>query len=395
MWDTSPGVPGSEKQVRAVCIGPAGNVYVGGRFTSIGGVEARSIAVWDGSSWSPLGSGVNDSVEALTFYDDGTGPALFAAGLFSTAGGISAKGVAKWTGSAWEPLGSGLGGNGIGFALAVYDDGSGPKLVVGGSFTGAGAVPDDDLALWDGSSWSSIGDVVGAGAAVAALAVDGSTLYVGGAFLGIQVPSDNVILFDGANWVEMDGGVDGDVWSMEVGDDGTLYVGGDFDSPASRIAKWDGASWSSLGAGVTDPSGIVRDILWHDDGTGPALIVAGSFRGVDGILASRLAKWSAGVWTEHLGGADDTIVCLAPGDDGSLAVVGFFEQVGSSPANRVARITGCAASGPSPDINGDGVVDAADLAALLGTWGEDGPGDLNSDGDTDAQDLAVLLGSWG
>ncbi len=50
---------------------------------------------------------------------------------------------------------------------------------------------------------------------------------------------------------------------------------------------------------------------------------------------------------------------------------------------------------PNPaDLNHDGVVDAADLAILLGAWGTPGA-DLNGDGTTDAADLAILLGSWG
>ena len=34
----------------------AGNVYVGGVFTSAGGVTANSIAKWNGNSWTNLGS---------------------------------------------------------------------------------------------------------------------------------------------------------------------------------------------------------------------------------------------------------------------------------------------------------------------------------------------------
>ncbi len=46
------------------------------------------------------------------------------------------------------------------------------------------------------------------------------------------------------------------------------------------------------------------------------------------------------------------------------------------------------------DLNGDGAVDAQDLAAVLSGW--DGPkGDLNGDGTTNAQDLAELLSAWG
>ena len=50
----------------------------------------------------------------------------------------------------------------------------------------------------------------------------------------------------------------------------------------------------------------------------------------------------------------------------------------------------------SADGNGDGVVNAADLALLLGTWGQtpDPPG-FDGDGDVDAFDLALVLGNWG
>jgi hypothetical protein len=47
-------------------------------------------------------------------------------------------------------------------------------------------------------------------------------------------------------------------------------------------------------------------------------------------------------------------------------------------------------------VNGDGTIDAADLALLLGAWGTtNGAADLNDNGSVDAADLALLLGSWG
>jgi len=50
----------------------------------------------------------------------------------------------------------------------------------------------------------------------------------------------------------------------------------------------------------------------------------------------------------------------------------------------------------SADLNGDGVVDGADLGLLLGAWGSSGgPADLNGDGVVDGADLGVLLGGWG
>jgi hypothetical protein len=58
----------------------------------------------------------------------------------------------------------------------------------------------------------------------------------------------------------------------------------------------------------------------------------------------------------------------------------------------VAEVVPCPA-----DLSGDGAVDAADLAILLGGWGACGgcAADLDGDGMVAAADLAILLGSWG
>ena len=47
------------------------------------------------------------------------------------------------------------------------------------------------------------------------------------------------------------------------------------------------------------------------------------------------------------------------------------------------------------DLNGDGTVDASDLALLLNNWNGIGVGDINSDGGVDAGDLAIMLNNWG
>lgn len=48
------------------------------------------------------------------------------------------------------------------------------------------------------------------------------------------------------------------------------------------------------------------------------------------------------------------------------------------------------------DLDGDGDIDAADLAAFLNSWGTctGCPADLNDDGQVDAADLAALLNGW-
>jgi hypothetical protein len=49
------------------------------------------------------------------------------------------------------------------------------------------------------------------------------------------------------------------------------------------------------------------------------------------------------------------------------------------------------------DLNGDGAVNGADLAQLLGAWGPcTGCGaDLTRDGQVAGDDLAIILSSWG
>jgi len=46
------------------------------------------------------------------------------------------------------------------------------------------------------------------------------------------------------------------------------------------------------------------------------------------------------------------------------------------------------------DFDENGIVDGADLAALLGAWNTPN-GDLNGDGNTDGADLSTVLGNWG
>ncbi len=50
-------------------------------------------------------------------------------------------------------------------------------------------------------------------------------------------------------------------------------------------------------------------------------------------------------------------------------------------------------AGDPADLNGDGVVNGADLGLLLAAWGTP-DGDINGDGTTDGADLGLLLGSW-
>jgi len=138
--------------------GTGPGLFVAGPFSTAGGVSARRVAEWDGQQWNPLGSGITGgpfltAVNALTVFDDGAGPALFAGGDFVDAGGLLCRNLARWDGTSWAPLGLGV----INDrrldqvrALCVFDAGLGPDLFAGGGFTLALDSGDAFLARWDG-----------------------------------------------------------------------------------------------------------------------------------------------------------------------------------------------------------------------------------------------------
>lgn len=62
----------------------------------------------------------------------------------------------------------------------------------------------------------------------------------------------------------------------------------------------------------------------------------------------------------------------------------------------IIDIGDCRSAALVGDLDGNGVVDGADLAILLGSWGRcpGCPGDLDGDGVVDATDLTLLLAAW-
>ncbi|MCP4899313.1 MAG: hypothetical protein GY906_20305, partial [bacterium] len=213
-------------------------LYAGGGFTSAGGVTVNHIAKWDGTSWSalsgPSGTGVTtSSVMAMTVFNNGSVEELYAGGNFTLAGGVPANYIAKWDGASWSALSESSGGGLTTTvrALEVYDDGNGEALYAGGGFTSASGSIVNYIAKWDGASWSALFGPSGTGVddTVRALAVfddgNGEALYVGGSFItagGLTV--NRIAKWDGASWSPLTGpsgtGASSSVSSLAVFDDG-------------------------------------------------------------------------------------------------------------------------------------------------------------------------------
>ena len=257
-----------------------GHLVAGGNFPHINGDTIRYVGEWDGIAWKPLGSGPNRSVTALAVYNGD----LIAGGYFDQAGGVPAANIARWDGTAWHALGGGL--NSSVWALTVYDG----QLIAGGSFNTADGALAPGIAAWNGASWSSIGGGVTGGAlgdpygTVFALGVHGDSLIVGGSFTTAgAVPARNVAKWNGAQWDSLGSGLGSFYYEYvksfaEYGD--TLVAGGVF---PGAVRRWNGSAWTPM----SSLDGHVNAMTVFDGW----LVAGGYFPRESGQQGNGIARW--------------------------------------------------------------------------------------------------------
>lgn len=236
------------------CLGvSAGQLYVGGYFTTIGtGATARNyIASIDTAStaavsaWDPNSSGVISSLVV-------SGSTVYTAGGFTTIGGQTTNGIAALdatTGlaSTWNPS---LTGNVI--VLAVF----GSTVYAGGTFTAIGGQSRNNIAALDASTglattWDpNITNNLGNTPKVDCIAINGSTVYVGGELISNvgATARNNIAAIDASTGsaTPWNPNPDGYVYAI-IPDPASqlVYIGGYFTNILS-------ATSSNLGA-VTNP----------------------------------------------------------------------------------------------------------------------------------------------
>lgn len=130
---------GFNDDVECLKVLPSGLLYAGGQFTtSYSGSDAFArIAQWNGSTWLPLGSGLNGTVMAMDVSARGE---LYVLGAFTTAGGRNISNLALWNGSSWLNMDIKLQTTGYSTAGAVLVDTKNNNLFIGGNLTATSAV---------------------------------------------------------------------------------------------------------------------------------------------------------------------------------------------------------------------------------------------------------------
>lgn len=210
------------------------------------------------------------------------------------------------------------------------------------------------------ANWISMNSsILGADGLVLTAAVDGSgNLYIGGDFIVVgDVIANRIAKWDGTSWSALGAGANGTVRTLAVsGSD--VYAGGDFTTVSetdglplivNRIAKWNGNSWGALGSGMNHQV-LALAVSGSDLYAGGWFTSATNSGGV-AIAANRVARWNGSNWSV-LGVGMNGIVRTLAASGGDLYAGGDFTTAGGSVANRIAKWDGTTWSALGLGLNG-------------------------------------------
>src|SRR4051794_27919354 len=401
-WD-----PDANGAVRALAV-DGSTVYVGGNFSgtnSIGGADRNFIAALDDTAGNATGWDPNANAFVRALAVDGS--TVYAGGGFTLIGGQARGRIAALdantdtnNATSWDP-------EATGFVNELAVDGS--TVYAGGTFNGAGSIGGADrsrVAALDTGTGSATGWNPNASDQAFALAVDGSTVYVGGLFLLInQQPRSNLAAIDAATETptSWDPSANGPVYALETWNVlQTVYVGGSFSSVGGEVRSNIAAIGANTGDATSwDPNanGTVNALLR----TGSILDVGGDFSGAGSIGgADRNYIAALGLFTDTNNAtgwnpnANGTVRTLAASDDLSTIYAGGdfagASSIGGQTRNHIAALSGSTGNAFDWDPNANGVVRALAVSGSTVYAGGDFSG-AGSIGGADRNHIAAFDGN--
>lgn len=117
-----------------------GELWVGGQFSMAGGQTALGVAKWSGTGWSSVSS--TEDFRATYAITEFNGDAVIGGSWSVPTQQGNLNGIALWDGSSWNRLASGV--DGTVYCLEEYFG----DLYVGGLFETAGGYPSNNIGLW-------------------------------------------------------------------------------------------------------------------------------------------------------------------------------------------------------------------------------------------------------
>lgn len=335
------------------------DLYIGGRFRYINGLDAKGIVKWDGQTFSTLGDFPNEcnnyncyEVYSIMRYK-GQIYCTFINGAWLPG---EIRGLARWNGVQWDSIG---GLEGIVYDQVIYNE----ELYIMGRFEMLEDVTVNTIVKWDGENWHGVQfpypTLVGPSTINCGVVYNGD-LYVGGNFWNDDESIVGIARYDGANWYPVAGGIKGsldNIFDMEVYN-GELYVGGSFRKSAgntgNKIMKLVGDEWAEVGGGFDSSHGFATKMLVYHN----KLYVFGIFYTVGGgIPAQNIAVWDGERWCGLGSTFDESSIVGAVVYEEDLFICGNFDTIDGVNVEVLARWT----AGDYLDVCGEPVSGATDI----------------------------------
>ncbi len=244
--------------------------------------------------WMDVGGGADNVVEGT--YVDTISNLLYVGGRFDHLGGDAINQVGIWNGSNWSTVGTNAhftynSFSGQILALTLFNG----ELIAAGRFDSVAGIPAGNIARWDGIQWNAMSD--GFDDLVTCLEVYNGELYAGGYFHHSGTDTIyNISKWNGTNWMRLGigWGLDNVVISMTVFNQ-RLIIGGSFNGAyqtsvwETGVIVWNGINWDTIGAGFNNGVASVKIIQ-------DTLYAVGKFTSIPLNHSYYISKWDGTAW---------------------------------------------------------------------------------------------------
>lgn len=354
------------------------------------GLELFQLLASDGAPGDRFGEfvaidGANAIVGAR--FDDVSGVVSGSAYLFDVATGMESFKLLATGGAANDQFGTAVGISGaVAIVGATGDDEKGSGAGAAFLYDTATGLQFDKLLASDGVANDAFGFSVG---------VSGTIAIAGSPVNRAAYLFDTTTGLELFKLVALDGAI-GDEFGISVAICGTTAIVGswrddDNGSSSGSAYLFDATTGQQLFKLIPDDGALNHffgEVVSINETTAIVSTRANSAYLFDIATGQQLIKLLASD-----GSAGDQFG-FSVGIDGDTAIVGAVGDADNG-SNSGSAYLFSAPQCPT-DLNGDGVIDTADLGILLGEFGTAGPGaDINCDGVVDTADLGILLGAFG
>ncbi len=309
-----------------------GELMLSGGFDTVNNFTTGGVITWDGIQFDSL----TDDMGNWGYDIDATDSILAIGGTFSDISNTTYDNIVIWDGTDITNLGT-------------LDDGPGTTVRVvhimestvffAGNFAGMPFLPQSKrVASYNPTlGWDDLNEGVWSGGVddVHCFGEFNNNLIVGGLFTHAGNPMklvNNIAIWDGDGWHDMDGGVNYNVWHVVTDTTNNfLYAAGGFTTAGGvstgMVARWDGYHWSQVGR-YFDGSPTGNSLCMYRN----ELFVGGAPLVTNGDLSNHIMKFDGETWSEVNGGVNDNLSAMHVYQD-TLWVAGGFDTVGMGVEN--------------------------------------------------------------